>query len=99
MTTNAFDAALHYLLTAPSRAQQILTAVAHALQTEDPFEPLTLDAVNDYLRGAALVITDGLPDVVADETIRHAARALPSIYERETADAYALRLLQIARHV
>ncbi|MFJ9394633.1 hypothetical protein ACIRQT_07085 [Streptomyces californicus] len=99
MTTNAFDTALHQFLAEPSRAQQILTAVAHVLQTEDPFEPLTLDAVNDYLRGAALVITDGLPDVVADETIQHAARALPSIYERETADAYALRLLQIARGV
>ncbi|MFI0932933.1 hypothetical protein ACH4RG_14440 [Streptomyces sp. NPDC021019] len=99
MTTDAFDTALRQLLTEPSRAHQILTAVASALQSEDPFEPLTLDTVNDYLRGTALVLTDGLPAVIADDAIQHAARALPSIYDRETADAYALRLLHIARGI
>ncbi|WP_326592808.1 hypothetical protein [Streptomyces brevispora] len=90
--TAAFD-------TEPSRAQQILTAVASALQSEDPFEPLTLDTVNDYLRGAALVITDQLPTVIADDTIQRAAHALPSIRAGETAETYALRILQIARGI
>ncbi|GAA2985154.1 hypothetical protein [Streptomyces fulvorobeus] len=91
------DTELRHLLATPSLARQILTVVASALRSEDPVEPLTLDAVNDFLRGAALVLTDQMPTVIADEAIQRAARALPSIYSGETADAYALRVLQIAR--
>jgi hypothetical protein len=99
MSIDALDIELQQILTTPSRAQQILTAVASALQSEDPFEPLTLDALNAYLHGASLVLTDGLPAVVAAEAIERAATALPTIHDRETADAYALRVLQAARTV
>ncbi|WP_406462991.1 hypothetical protein OHB07_16245 [Streptomyces sp. NBC_00111] len=92
-----FDTELQHFLAEPSRAQQILTATASAMQSENLLQPLTLNAVNDFFRGAALVITDGLPDVVADEIKRRAGRALPSIHDGETPDAYALRLLRIAR--
>ncbi|MFD9757975.1 hypothetical protein [[Kitasatospora] papulosa] len=94
-----FDTELRHFLAEPSRAQQILTATASALQSEDPLAPLTLDALNDCIYGAALVLTNGLPDVVADEVKQAAARALPSIYDGETPDAYALRLAQAARSV
>lgn len=94
-----FDTELQHFLAEPPRAQMILTAVASALQSEDPLTPLTLDALNDYVYGATLVITDRLPDVVADEVKRVLGRALPSIYPGETCDAYALRLLQVARSV
>ncbi|MFF4166895.1 hypothetical protein [Streptomyces sp. NPDC001741] len=94
-----FDTELRHFLAEPPRAQQILTAVASALQSENLLQPLTLDAVNDFFRGAALVLTDGLPDVVADEIKQRAGRALPSIHDGETPDAYAFRLLQAARSV
>ncbi|MFE9853573.1 MULTISPECIES: hypothetical protein [Streptomyces] len=97
MSIDAFNTELHHLLDAPTRPQQILTAVASALLSEDPHQPLTLDALNDYLRGASLVITDQLPDVVATQVIETAARALPSIHDGETPDAYALRLRDVAR--
>ncbi|WP_327436129.1 hypothetical protein OG279_26180 [Streptomyces sp. NBC_01201] len=92
-----FDIELQHFLAEPSRAQQILTATASALRSEDPLQPLTLDVLNDYVYGATLVLTEGLPDVVADEVKQAAARVLPSIHPGETADAYALRLLQAAR--
>ena len=94
---DALDLELQQLLAAPSHAQMILTAVASALQSEDPLQPLTLDALDAYVYGASLVLTDGLPDVVADEVKRTAARALPSIHNGETPDAYALRILAAAR--
>ncbi|MEU5716582.1 hypothetical protein AB0G71_12455 [Streptomyces sp. NPDC020403] len=99
MSINAFDTELQHFLAEPSRAQQILTAVASALQSEDPLQPLTLDALDAYVYGASLVLTDGLPDVVADEVKRTAARALPSIHNGETPDAYALRILAAARGI
>ncbi|MFD6421058.1 hypothetical protein [Streptomyces sp. NPDC060198] len=93
----SIDTELHQLLTTPSRPQQILTAVASALLSEDPLAPVTLDAVDACLYGAALVITHGLPDVVATQVCETAARALPSIHPGETPDAYALRLHSIVR--
>lgn len=93
------DTELQHLLAEPPRAQTILTAVASALQSEDPLAPLTLDALDAYVYGATLVVTARLPDVIADEVKQTAARLLPSIHPGETADAYALRLLRIARTV
>lgn len=94
-----FDTELREFLATPSHAQQILTATASSLQSEDPFEPLTLDILNATLDGAAYVLMDGLPDIVAIEASEQAARALPSIHPGETADAYALRILTIARNL
>ncbi|MFD8797229.1 hypothetical protein [Streptomyces atroolivaceus] len=99
MSIDAFDTELRQFLAEPSRAQMILTAVASALRSENAFQPLTLDALNDCLYGATLVITDQLPDAFAEEVKQAAVRALPSIHDGETPDAYALRLLQIARTV
>jgi len=99
MSIDAFDIELQHFLTEPSRAQQILTAVASAMQSEDQLAPLTLDALDAYVYGAALVLTHGLPDVIADEVKQRTAMALPSIHPGETPDAYALRLQRIARTV
>ncbi|MEU0133379.1 hypothetical protein ABZ172_04960 [Streptomyces sp. NPDC006296] len=95
--TNHIDTELRRLLTEPSRANQILTAVASSLQSEDPFTPLTLDTLNATLDTSAYVLTDGVPMVIAIEATEQAARALPTIHPGETADAYALRILQAAR--
>lgn len=94
-----FDTELQRFLAAPSHAQQILTATASSLQSEDPFEPLTLNILNATLNGAAYVLTDGLPAVVAIEATETAARALPTIHPSETPDAYALRVLTIAKGI
>ncbi|MET8172827.1 hypothetical protein [Streptomyces clavifer] len=94
-----FDTELRQLLAAPSLAGQILTATASALQSEDPFEPLTLDTVDAVLDGVAFVLTDGIPVAVATNATERAEAALPPIHDRETADAYALRVLQAARTV
>lgn len=93
----SIDTELHQLPTGPSHSQMILTAVASALLSEDPHQPLTLDALDAYLYGASLVITDQLPDVVATQVCETAARALPSIHDGETPDVYSLRLRDIAR--
>ena len=89
---DALDIELQHLLTTPTLACQMLTALASSLQSEDPFEPLTLDTLNATLDAVAYVLTDGTPTVVAMD-------ALPSIHPGETADAYALRLLQVARTI
>ncbi|MFF4246242.1 hypothetical protein ACFYY2_17490 [Streptomyces sp. NPDC001822] len=94
-----FDFELQQLLATPSLAQQILADLAAALQAEDPFEPLTLDTLNSMLSTVAYVRTDGIPVTVATDASERAARALPSIHDQETADAYALRVLQAARTV
>ncbi|MFE2017573.1 hypothetical protein ACFW9O_05885 [Streptomyces sp. NPDC059499] len=99
MSIDAFTAELQQLLAAPSLAQQILTAVASALQSEDPFEPLTLDTLNAVLDGVAYVLTDSIPVPVGTNATERAEAALPPIHDRETADAYALRVLQAARTV
>ncbi|MEU1122149.1 hypothetical protein ABZ371_00815 [Streptomyces sp. NPDC005899] len=91
------DTELRHLLADPSLPQQILTATASSLQSEDPFAPLTLDTLNATLDGVAYVLTDGVPVVVAMDATRRAAAVLPSIHPGETADAYALRLLTITR--
>lgn len=96
---DALDIELQQILTGPSRAQQILHSVASSLQSEDPFEALTLRILNATLNGVVYVLTDGIPDVVAREAIEQAAQALPTIHPGETADAYALRILAIARTV
>ncbi|WP_371612894.1 hypothetical protein [Streptomyces clavifer] len=97
MSSVDFDTELQRFLDGPSHAQQILTATASSLQSEDPFVPLTLGILNATLDGAAYVLTDGLPNIVAIEAAEQAARALPTIHPGETADAYALRVLTIAR--
>ena len=96
---DALNIELHRVLAAPSRAQQIVTAVASALQSEDPFEPLTLDTLNTVFQTAASVITATFPPFVAAEETAQAASVLPTIYDRETADAYAIRLLTAARTI
>ena len=96
---DALNIEIHRFLAEPSRAQQILTAVASALQSEDPFEPLTLDTLNTYFQTAASIITATFPAAVAAEETAQAAFAIPSIHDRETPDAYALRLLQAARAI
>lgn len=93
---DALDIELRHLLTRPSLAQQMLTALASSLQSEDPFEPLTLDTLNATLDGVAYVLTDDVPVAVAIDSVRRAGTALPSIHPGETADAYALRILAIA---
>lgn len=94
---DALDIELRHLLTGPSLAQQMLTAVASSLQSEDPFEPLTLDTLNATLDGVAFVLTDDTPVIVATTATEQAAAALPLIHPGETADAYAIRLLTIVR--
>lgn len=91
------DTELRHLLTTPSLPCQMLTALAASLQSEDPFESLTLDTLNATLDAVAYVLTDGIPTVVAMDASRRASAALPSIHPGETADTYALRLLTIAR--
>lgn len=97
--TPLLDDALARILTEPSWAQQIVTETARMLQTEDPFEPLTLRILDANLAGAAYTITNQLPDAVVIDATEHAVQALPLIHPRETPDAYALRLLQIARTI
>ncbi|MYR76555.1 MULTISPECIES: hypothetical protein [unclassified Streptomyces] len=99
MSTDAFDLGLQALLAAPTRAHTILTCVAAALRDEDPLVPLTLDVLNEVLHRTALVLTAGLPDVVADEAIERAAQALPTIHPGETPDAYALRVTHAAKGI
>lgn len=94
---SAMDEALR--LARPSLAQQMLADLASSLQSEDPFEPLTLDTLNATLDGVAFVLTDDVPVAIAIDAGRRAATALPSIHPGETADAYALRLLHAARTV
>jgi uncharacterized protein YbaR (Trm112 family) len=96
---DALDIELQQLLAAPTLAHQMLTALASSLQSEDPFEALTLDTLNATLDGVAYVLTDGVPVVVATEATEQAARALPTIHDGETADAYAVRVLTIARQL
>jgi len=96
---DALNIEIHRFLAEPSRAQQILTAVASALQSEDPFEPLTLDTLNAYFQMAAGTITGTFPAAVAAEETAQAAFAIPTIYDQETADAYAIRLLKAARAI
>lgn len=99
MSTDAFDLGLQYLLAAPSRAHTILTCVTATLRDEDPHAPLTLDVLNEVLHRVSLAVTAGLPAVVADEAIEHAARALPTIHPGETPDAYALRVTHAAKGI
>jgi hypothetical protein len=94
---DAPDIELQQLLVTPTLAHRMLTALASSLQSEDPFEPLTLDTLNATLDGVAWVLTDGVPVVVAMQATEQAATALPTIHPGETADAYALRILTIAR--
>ena len=96
---DALNLELHRFLAEPSRTQQIVTAVASALRSEDPFEPLTLGTLNACFQMAASILTGTFPAAVAAEEIAQAASVLPSIHPGETPDAYALRLLQIARTV
>ncbi|MFE9853601.1 hypothetical protein ACFYPN_33120 [Streptomyces sp. NPDC005576] len=93
----SIDAELNQLLIVPSHPQQILTMVASALLSEDPLAPLDLDTLNAYLLDAFLAVTVDVPAVVAAEVSVTAARALPSIHDGETPDAYALRLRDVAR--
>ncbi|WP_327268789.1 hypothetical protein OG233_14025 [Streptomyces sp. NBC_01218] len=93
----SIDTELQHLLTRPSHPQQILTTVASALLSEDPLAPLTLGTLNAYLLDAVLAVTVDLPAVVAAEVSATAARALPSIHDGETPDAYALRLHTVIR--
>ncbi|MFJ8866736.1 hypothetical protein ACIRD6_13400 [Streptomyces sp. NPDC102473] len=99
MSIDAYDLELQQLLAAPSLAKRILEALASSLQNEDPFQPLTLDTLNETLGTEAYILTDGVPIPVATDATERAARALPSIHDQETADAYALRVLQAARTV
>ncbi|MFE9363701.1 hypothetical protein ACFYNN_12970 [Streptomyces sp. NPDC006978] len=94
---DALDIGLQQLLATPTLAHRILTALASSLQSEDPFEALTLDTLNATLDGVAWVLTDGVPVVVAIEASERAAMALPTIHPGETADTYALRVLDIAK--
>jgi hypothetical protein len=96
---DAIDIELRQLLAAPTLAQQMLTALASSLQSEDPFEPLTLDTLNATLDGVAYALTDGVPVVGAITATEQAAQALPTIHPGETADAYALRVLTIAKQL
>lgn len=99
MSIDAFDLELQQLLATPSLAGQILTAVASSLQSEDPFQHLTPDTLTSLLGTAAYVLTDGIPVDLATQATARAEAALPSIHDQETADAYALRVLQAARSV
>ena len=94
---DALDIELQQFLAEPSLANRMLTALASSLQSEDPFEALTLDTLNATLDAIAYVLTDGVPAVVAMEATERAARALPTIHPGETADTYALRVLTIAK--
>lgn len=94
---DALDIELQQLLAAPTLAHQMLTALVASLQSEDPFETLTLDTLNAALDGVAYVLTDGVPVVVATAATEQAATALPTIHPGETADTYALRVLTITR--
>lgn len=94
---DALDIEFQQLLAAPTLAHQMLTALASSLQSEDPFEALTLDTLNATLDGVAYVLTDGVPVVVATQATKQAAQALPTIHPGETADAYAIRVLTIMR--
>ena len=91
------DEALARILAEPTWARQILTATAAALQTADPFLTVTYWELNQALDTAHAAVTAGLPAYVAREAKEQASMALPMTHERETCDAYALRLLDVAK--
>jgi hypothetical protein len=94
---DALDFDLLHLLSRPSRASQILISLAAALRNEDPLAPLTLNTLNRKLHYAVETLAAWFPAEVVEEAQTQASRALPSIHPGETPDAYALRILTIAR--
>ena len=86
------DEALARILSEPSWAQQILTATAVTLATEEPFLVATTADIDSVLTSVAELLLSGLPEVVADEAMERAASALPMPGPRETQSTYALRL-------
>ena len=94
---DALDLQLQRLLTEPSWAQQILTATAGQLRIQDPFLVLTDNDLTATLDMVAELLTGHLPLAVAEQAMERAAAALPLLHHRETCDAYAWRIDQIAR--
>ena len=91
------DDTITRLLTQPSWAKQILTALAANLCTEDPFLVINATDLTATLDMVTELVTGHLPQAVIDDAIDLAAAALPLILDRETCDAYAWRIDQIAR--
>jgi len=93
------DDTLTRILDTPSWAQQILTATAGHLQTEDPFLALTDTDLTATLDMVTELVTGHLPVAVVDDAVQRVASVLPQRNYRETCDTYAFRLLQVARSV
>ena len=91
------DDTIARILDTPPWAQQILTAAAGHLRTEDPFLTLTDNDLTATLDMVAELLTGHLPLAVAEQAMERAAAALPLLHHRETCDAYAWRIDQIAR--
>ncbi|RUP66733.1 hypothetical protein SSPNP10_15840 [Streptomyces sp. NP10] len=93
------DDTLARILDTPSWAQQIVTATAGHLRTEDPFLALTDEDLTATLDMVTELITGHLPTAVAEEAMQRVAAVLPQRHYRETCDAYAWRMLQAARAI
>ena len=93
------DDTITRLLTQPSWAKQILTALAANLCTEDPFLVINATDLTATLDMVTELITGHLPLAVAEQAMQRAAAVLPERHYRETCDTYALRLLKAARNV
>lgn len=95
----SMDDTLDRILTTPSWAQQIVTATAGHLLTEDPFLALTDEDLTATLDMVTALITGHLPQAVAEEAMQRVSAVLPQRHYRETCDVYAWRMLQAARGI
>lgn len=93
------DDTIARILGTPPWAQQILTATAGHLRTEDPFLALTDNDLTATLDMVTELVTGHLPLAVAEDAMQRVAAVLPERLYRETCDTYALRLLKAARNV
>ncbi|HEY9369303.1 hypothetical protein [Streptomyces sp.] len=90
------DETLRRILSEPSTAARIALATADVLD-EDPHLTVNAWVLGYATTIGARLVTDTLPDVVADEAIRTVARAMPAPYLAETCGEYAIRVRDTAR--
>lgn len=92
------DALLQEILSSPSGPSSLIVAIAEQLEDE-PFLLATWRVISDAIREAADQVLEGLPEIIATETVLIANAAMPLPYPGEQTGPYAVRLRVAAEHV
>ena len=91
-----FDEAMQQFLAMPSRAAILLHTIAHELEMELPFEPLTPGVLTEAMNWAASDVFEEVPSAIATEASLIAITVLPAECPGETKGEDAAKLRSAA---